>query len=228
MKERPILMSAPMVQAILENRKSQTRRIVKKQPETVDVEPKYEKETWGFWNGEWPSHGTVVRCPYGQTGDRLWVKEAWRVGKPNEDRIPTEIWKHLQNVNKGITVLYEAGGWKSTSPFERPEPKYRDDEPMPEWAGRKRSSMFMPRWASRITLEIMEVRVQRLQEISNEDAKAEGVDCAPHRGGTCGRKDTGIDQCAICPYRELWNTINGPKSWEENPWIWALSFRRVS
>ena len=196
MKERPILMSAPMVNALLSNAKTQTRRTIKPQPE-------YSESVGFIWKGK--AYGVGIseqeqsarkylaeKCPYGEVGDRLWVRETCWI---NED-------EHL--------VSYRADG------------EFPDHMKGEKW----KPSIFMPRWASRITLEITDIRVQRLEDISNDDAKAEGVDCAPHRGGTCGVKDTGIDQCAICPYRDLWNTINGPKSWNENPWVWCLSFRR--
>lgn len=98
-----------------------------------------------------------------------------------------------------------------------------------KYEGKLRSSIFMYRWVSRITLEITDVRVERLQDINNNDARAEGVDACPHRGGTCGFFETGIDQCFGCSYRMLWNQINGPKgkNWEFNPWVWIVEFRRV-
>lgn len=140
--------------------------------------------------------------------------------------------------NKGVTVLYEAGGWKSVGPEGRKEPTYPNDEPMPKWAGRKRPAMFMPRWASRITLTVTEVRVQRLQDISEEDAKAEGLE---------SQLDGDADEFGrplvfeyfraadflpwnrdpVEAYADLWDHLNYSRgfAWETNPWVVAYSFK---
>lgn len=199
-RERPILMSAPMVRAILDGHKTQTRRIVKRFT---------------------PCGGTILTvCPYGNPGDRLWVKEAWRLGGAQDRRSPKDAWNHVSNTGQGLTVLYEAGGWKENSPSERKNLVYPENKPMPEWAGRKRSSMFMPLWASRITLEITEVRVQRLQDISDKDCFAEGIQHVVNEG----QKDDGSARGA---YKALWESINGLGSWILNPWVFAISFRRI-
>ena len=188
MRERPILFSAPMVRAILAGTKTQTRRAIKAPGIFVSS---------GAING----HGVVsmtdagireVRCPYGQPGDRLWVREAWKVDLNHR--------------------FYRADG----------DP----GGPVP-WT----PSIHMPRWASRITLEVTGVRVERPQDISEADAKAEGV----HRcldglwsGGAwkhLRRPNCYADPCnAFC---DLWASINGPGSWDANPWVWVVEFRRV-
>jgi len=196
MKEKPILFSGPMVKAILGGQKRQTRRVIKPQP---------IKELWGNWiysksarnvyaTDSWMSAGGMrvqlpKYCPYGQPGDRLWVRETW---------------------NSSQLI-----GWK---PSELPHTVpiyYRADDPeaMPIW----RPSIFMPRWASRITLEITGVGVERVQEISEEDAKAEGIS-AP-----------GYPDVAHEMFAELWDTINAKRGfgWEKNPWVWVITFKAL-
>ena len=183
MKERPILFSGEMVRAILEGRKTQTRRIVK------DGTP-------DDWNA----------CPYGVIGDRLWVRETWR------------LWDVLENYVGGqntATVQYKAGPLGSdrvltVSDEQRGNLSNLEND-------RWRPSIFMPRWASRITLEITGVRVERLQEITEKDALAEGVGYAITR------------DCKVPQFARLWDQINGKHApWESNPWVWVVEFKRVS
>lgn len=199
MRERPILMSPWSVQRILANGKSQTRRVMNPQPiwdETPGVDGegcfcgRYQTLVMGR-NGEPDVDVEVDRhcCPHGAVGDHLWVKEPFSLGKAQDGRTPAEAWEQVKETKQGLTVLYRAGGWKSVAPFERQEITYKDDEPMPEWAGRRRHGMFMPRWASRITLEITDIRVERVQEISEDDAEAEGA-------AAC---ETGLE-CSACPW----------------------------
>jgi hypothetical protein len=187
-KERPILFSGPMVRAILDGRKTQTRRVIKPQP----LHPQVSKSDG--YPGTWYGHGQlgiepeVWSCPYGVPGDRLWVRESvcldWR---------ESPVYKADDPDGNGA----REAGYSS-------EPKYKP-------------SIHMPRWASRITLEISDVRVQRLQEISREDALAEGME------GGCG---PGYD-CAQHAFMMLWDDINCDKyPWASNPWVWALTFRR--
>jgi hypothetical protein len=254
MMERPILMTVESVQGIRAGRKIQTRRAInwKVRPESEGINLSAQSLELGFYCTGVPSSGWVLRsrggpsgcwndrtfathCPYGSPGDRLWVREPWRVGKPHDERNPTQIWDHLTEIGKGVTVLYEAGGWKSTAPLERPEPKYNNDEPMPTWAGVVRSSMFMPRWASRITLEITDVRVERVQDITEEDARAEGCsnDEDPWWRPSYNDPDSGGSPSARKSYEYLWDMINGKRqdgiyAWQRNPWCWVLEFSRVS
>lgn len=227
MKERPILFSAPMVRAILEGRKTQTRRILKHQPpddsyrlyvNVCSTDPKVEGKL--HWIKEGAEPGTVAdggqphfTRPF-QPGMRLRVRETWR-GLPDHDD----------------AFEYRAD-WSAED-----ERKYTKILP---W----KPSIFMPRRASRITLEVTEVRVERLQEITNSDAREEGPPSAsPHRHGPEGivkewpgeiipdpyahRHQTGINDCWICAYRMIWQEINGPGSWDLNPWVFAVSFRRI-
>lgn len=155
------------------------------------------------------------------------MKEPFSLGKAQDVRTPVEAWEHVKETKQGLTVLYRAGGWKSVAPFERQEPIYPDNEPMPEWAGRRRHGMFMPRWASRITLEITDIRVQRVQEISTEDCIAEG--CVPfYTHKKCGEDFCPVHHQERAEYKKIWDEINGKTNpWEQNPWVWAISFRRL-
>lgn len=193
MKERGITFSGPMVIALLEGRKTQTRRIVKnrKHPDFgCDIAPgELAREQ---------QHVIERSCPYGKPGDRLWVKEAWRTEVDiYNDLAPSEL-------SGEETIIYEADGdWSDN-----------------HTVGRYRHARFMPGWASRILLEITAVRVERLQDISEEDARAEGV-TLPER--TCTMYD-GIWRDG---YRVLWESINGAGSWNASPFCWVLEFRRI-
>jgi hypothetical protein len=166
-KERPILFSGRMVQAILDGRKTMTRRVFK----TAKLIP---TESYG-------KRALTRTCPYGQPGDRLWVRET-----------------------------HNTCGEK---------PFYRADGEMPlEW--KWSPSVFMPRWASRITLEITAVWVERLKDITIEDAQAEGITPLGTEGDS-RRWRAG--------FRELWDSLNAKRGygWDANPWVWVISFKRV-
>jgi hypothetical protein len=241
MKEHPILFSAPMVRAILDGRKTQTRRICHAFGENLHKGKKLNEwdlssgpfqlteEDFPVWHwrgrkppkvGDWAQEIQTdvddnvtfpIRNPYGYPGDRLWVKEKW-----------TGTWGAFRH---DMHLVYAADGSERIT-------RAIVDYILPKVAakvGNWVTPLFMPRWASRITLEIIDVRVQRLQEISNEDARAEGVDACPHRGASCGFFETGFNQCFGCAFRLLWNQINGPRGygWDANPYVWAVSFKRV-
>lgn len=217
MKARPILFSPEMVRALLEERKTQTRRPIGrelKHPGWTGYSyfgPSKNNptcESMAIENGpDYPdSDEDVVRCPYGAVGDRLWVRENWCVGSKWNATRPGAL------PARGLTVMFQAGG--SMGGNERgkylPDETYPAADDLPEWAGKLRPSIYLPRWASRITLTITEIRVQQLQEISTEDAIAEGW---PIGGGV-----------PIFWYRNLWEQLNGFGSWAKNPWCWALTF----
>lgn len=200
MNERPILFSASMVRAVLADNKRQTRRVVKPQPSSDDIDNAGDGETIIDM-----ATGRDIRCPYGAPGDRLWVRECWTHDADSLD----ECRAAFEDASPGIGY----------------GPYYRATEVAPDTL-RWKPSIFMPRWASRITLEVTEVRVQRLQEITEDDARAEGAwtaDCVSavgaalfgtHRGG----------------FSELWDRINGRdgRRWTDNPFVWAITFKRLS
>lgn len=216
-----------MVRALLDGSKTQTRRVIKDQATGESyshtlTDGRVHLEWLGeptCGSGVWdvPEHSMQIASPYGVIGDRLWVREAWRVGKPHDKTPPRDILSPLIERGKGVTVLYEAGGARSVGPTGREEPVYPDDAPMPEWAGKLRPSMFMPRSMSRIMLEVTGVRVERLQDISESDAQAEGV---------------GLSDDQIYPYTfsfaTLWEQLNGKGSWLLDPWVWVVEFKRVT
>jgi hypothetical protein len=199
MKERPILMSAPMVRALLEGRKTQTRRVLKPHPEWV-------KDGVMFWKNK-AAMIHMHACPYGQLGDRLWVRET---GWERPERTPKMM---REGADTWEAYYYDADGWSA-----------QDHADFKAWGFKRRPSIHMPRWASRILLELTDIRVERLQDISEEDAKAEGVSF-----GNITDQATGeIDCDAIEAYETLWESINGPGSWDKNPWVWVISFKKVS
>lgn len=232
MKDRPILFSGAMVRALLNGSKTQTRRVVKPQPEV---------SAQGNLMGDWlrkPLDGLIlpklqditIHCPHGAIGDRLWVREAWRVGKPHDETPPRNVLPSALERGRGVTVLYEAGGARSVGPVGRKEPVYPDNAPMPNWAGKARPSMFMPRAFSRITLEVTGLRVERLQDISETDAQNEGVprDTEPcdHIRQSC--EDIGcLGQTHKASFCNLWCDLNGIPSWNANPWVWVVEFKRI-
>lgn len=193
MKERPMLFSGAMVRAILDGSKTQTRRVVKPQPshEIAACEGGV-----GFFERKPnpPSSGyDVFKPPFGGVGDRIWVKETFGFA--------------LYFPRPGA-VVYRADG--------KHEPAHKSLR-----GGRWKPSIFCTRKASRITLEIVSVRAERLQEISEADAKAEGVQPSE----SVEMKDG--SPCYSLPYQILWNQINGVGSWAANPWVWVVEFRRV-
>lgn len=234
MKERPILFSGPMVRAILEGRKTQTRRVIKPQPVpfiqyTPDIHPTTrtapyidaycgERKTaknprgmsrdWYWWTADNRLGEHVARCPYGQPGDRLWVRETFA---------------DLRGAGFDRAFAYLADSSKKG---------YEDEESKRcrlDYGVKWKPSIHMPRIASRITLEITGVRVERLQDITEEDARAEGItdggctECGNHE--PCGCANPSPDaRDAFC---FLWGEINGAESWAANPWVWVIEFKRL-
>ncbi len=220
-KSRPILFSSPMVRAILAGTKTQTRRVVRGVNGVGDDldwrdMPKYALDRVYFENGwavfEAQTHiddtsQTRYPCPYGRPGDLLWVRETWNIMEVIED-----TW----------AGGYDLDDWRGPIPKNRPRSAtvgYRADSD--DYDAKWRPSIFMPRWASRITLEITGVRVERVQAITEEDADAEGVEwnTSPMR---CGHTN------GVSAFKSLWDQINGKRpgcSWEEDPWVWVVSFR---
>lgn len=189
MKERPILFSAPMVRAILEGRKTMTRRVIKNQCEHIGI----GRDESGVFVHRHCEHDTgITRCPYGQPGDRLWVRE-------------TFLYDYFMHENTaGIPDLPD-GQFSHRIVYRASNP----DHPITVGSEKWKPSIFMPRKYSRITLEITNVRVERLQDISEEYAKQEGFPDVVH-------------------FYELWTILNGKESWRANPWVWVVEFKRVA
>ena len=197
MKERPILFSKPMVQAILVGRKTMTRRVIKPQPDSRGL------RTTDVLFEDY--HGKEFKCPY-ELGMILWVRETFR----NAHGMPT-----------GPRYEYKATALKDGVPIDEP------------W----KPSIFMPREACRIMLEITNIRVERLQDISEEDAINEGVEIAAYRPDIIYKQYTLDDnkrkiklsgwETAYYSFKSLWQSINGPESWTANPWVWVIEFKRI-
>lgn len=212
MTERPILFSGAMVRALLDGTKTQTRRLVKpRDAEALDAAFFYaDRESFAQLNGD-PSRFLGIRCPYGAPGDRLWVRETWGL----RAHFDFTDW-HRDSV-RGVTSLppnlaldYRAD-WN-----EEHEPNF--------W----RPSIHMPRWASRLTLEVTGVRVERLCDISEDDALAEGIRQLSSGSYGAGGELASFSMTALDAFRSLWESINGADSWADNPWVWVVSFKRVT
>lgn len=201
MKERPILFSAPMVRALLRGAKTQTRRIVKPQP-GGDVDNLGDGETLLDM-----ASGRALRCPYGSVGDRLWVRETHQfVQLPNE-RI----------------VVYRATCEDDAFDYVDPVEGSIERIEVHKW----RPAIFMRRLESRIQLELTAIRVERLHDITEIDALAEGVEGRVVDSVLDGKRGEYIVGSARDAFAHLWAAINGADSWKANPWVWALTFERV-
>lgn len=246
MRERPILFSAPMVRAILTEQKTQTRRAVSvrgldfvgggpkggpdwNDPSCWGYEDTNTAKNWALAKSESVDH--VFSCPHGEVGDRLYVREAWRTLDALNEHSGTKIAEMCVDAGYRLPwapIQYEADGHRVN--WEHVSTPPHDDPPTP---GRYRHARFMPRWASRIMLEITGVRVERLQNISAADAIAEGIERVDDfYGCPCWRvygEPDGADVCApddpVGSYRSLWESINGANTWNDNPWVWAIDFK---
>jgi len=227
MKERPILFSAPMVRAGLEGHKTVTRRVVKPQPYIANV----ADDGMRYWNVSGAVGGHIrlepdflASCPYGQPGDRLWVKETfYAIGEVPGPPGSGQCWVH-----------YRADSSNNLGDHDH------------QWRGPWTSPLFMRRRHSRITLEVINVRVERLQSITSADILAEGVripvdaatgnillDISTKYGPAhflghdwrTAMRDT--DMLLHALWAALWVSINGIDSWNANPWVWVIEFKRV-
>ncbi|WLH05428.1 hypothetical protein [Pseudomonas lurida] len=222
-KERPILFSAPMVRAILEGRKTVTRRVCKPQPSANAHTTCASGNPMGAW---WETGKDINRCPHGRPGDRLWLRES-----------------HAQVFEVDIPDGRPVGPIGTAGSPGRPDWKcryvYRADGEMPnvQWHHvgdsqpvRWTPSIHMRREASRILLEITDVRVERLQDISEEQAKAEGVRLySDHAELGDWWHVEGIETYSADPRKSfelLWSSVGG--NWEANPWVWVVEFKRVT
>lgn len=231
MSVKPIIFSGPMVRALIDGRKTQTRRVLKPQPKNFgkDYERQWNAHAippggsipdhWSWWEG--PSHGPslyhTAKVPYA-AGDLLWVREAWQAHGWASDCVTIRY--RAQEKTAGFIAQVEQiaypEGNKNTFKYVAPKgPNH--------W----RPSIHMPRWASRLTLRVTDVRVQRVQEITNHDAVAEGIDRVnePQEGF---RDYSGSEPVvAMRPsFRTLWDSLNAPRGhgWDANPWVVALTF----
>ena len=199
MKERPILFNGAMVRAVLDGRKTQTRRVVKPQP-TGNVVTLKASDGLTFLHDYDGSSGNELKCPYGQPGDQLWVREAFDPIYPQDPKY---------NSGEPIAIDYRADNKRN---------RLCDQNGTRRWT----PSIHMRRSASRILLEVTGVRAERLQDIRDGDARAEGVDVRPGREYEYGASRTS--------FFLLWNSINGDGAhgWHANPWVWVLEFKRVT
>lgn len=225
MKERGMIFNGEMVRALLDGRKTQTRRVMKVQPEPSKSRPgdfwfsSKKLESMVHVSDLAPGNSPIVDChlffqehccPFGAVGDRIWVREAFRVHSRATDV---------------ATLVYKASERNSWTEQTHRVPVAVCNKPAtPEkWT----PSLHMPRWASRITLEITDVRVERLNSISESDAIAEGLERYNDDGiiyyGPFGRGDCRPEVA----YRDLWLSIYGAESWQANPWVWVIKFKRV-
>jgi len=222
MKERPILFSAPMVNSILNGTKTQTRRIAK----GVGIAPgigQVLKRSDDI--KEWPEF-----CPYGKPGDRLWLRETWQGPILDDDEYEEYRRNGKESYLKPQYCVYRATDQLNAIDEDGNELNWRP-------------SIHMPRWASRISLEITGIRVERLQDISEEDAIDEGLKAItkdgklikygiPDRDGYPGADDFGWnwgdwDKSPVLAYKRLWQSINGKGSWDLNPFVWVIEFKRI-
>lgn len=255
MKERPILFSAPMVRAILACTKTQTRRVMSLHPSAIACCCGGTAARWVSEGDRWhcgtcgggarlrPRDVECARCPYGQPGDRLWVRETWRVG----------AWLHRDRGGRladAIAADYRADGharreWlpcRDREQFRRLAKQSIDDAKKAgikqysadtyNWdygkgPTRWRPSIHMPRWASRLLLEVASVRVERLQSISPEDALAEGIVQLRDGGYGLPAGEYYHHSDPSQSFFQLWADINGPGSVEANPWVWVNNFKRL-
>lgn len=214
MRERPILFNGPMVRAVLNGDKTQTRRA-----KALDYFSNPENDPAGWWCARVDAgvaymvyknspHERAVKCPYGQPGDRLWVRETWQHANhpfgPYQEHTPIFYRADYLDDPHGPDGELSAEG------------RYR------EW----RPSIHMPRAACRLVLEVARVRVERLQAINHMDALAEGVGVNPSAAGVTMTTPPGESLPRVM-FRALWEQINGPGAWDVNPWVWAVEFRRA-
>jgi hypothetical protein len=234
-----------MVRAILEGRKTVTRRPVKGgQIPTEDTSEPDGRHRWSAIGQRDPRYGFNVfgataaecakelaefgRCPFGKPGERLWVRETFAL-LGNEDGVCVD-WndKLIKGNERDAARIFRAsctvgdyGLWQVPD-----KAAWKPDTDELQYEGAWRPSIHMPRWASRIVLEITEVRVERLQDITYEQAAAEGVHrgplhqwCASDEGGACHKYP-------VPAFRDLWQSVGG--DWEANPWVWVVEFKQVT
>lgn len=237
MKERPMIFNAEMVRAILDGRKTQTRRIMKNQP--VLNGNLYEVFGAAWSKGVTsvpavPGHSLSTRCPFGEVGDRIWVRETFQGPLIPEDELSEFLGANPDKFESPAYCEYAADGGP------RPEYVDADDNTRHGW----RPAIHMPRWASRITLEITGVRVERLNDISHDDAGREGIHTEVWDQTVVARNYAAEDEffqfwsesmphyvemneLFRVSFHSLWQSIYGEESWQANPWVWVIEFKRI-
>ena len=219
MKQRPIIFNTEMVKAILDGRKTQTRRILKV-PKNGRIKPGTVVHSNGVISicfdqsgcAEWK----MLKCPHGKIGEHLWVRETWATEKYCDNKKPSEL--------HGIETIWflSDGDYNGIGTHTQ---------------GKTRPSIFMPRWASRINLEITDIRVERVQDIKERDCEAEGIEVAESIGdyaGTLWTARTGKATFSFfdaqSAFQYLWDSINAKRGygWESNPHVWIIEFKKVA
>ena len=270
MKERPIIFSGPMVRAILDGKKTQTRRAIKASG-PWDV---FEGRDMDPWPLRGPGQGARVPCPYGFPGDRLWVREALWVSECGKwfmhegDTTRSDVFNeerryiHEPSAGEYPAARYLIGGWSNQGgsvgrggrqrwipAFDVTLLECDTSKKLEPWTGntvvgretacfrKHKPPIFMPRWASRLTLEVAAVRVERLNDISEADARAEGVQSDTEalsalshlRGADAARAVPSRLRSARDSFRDLWDGINGKRApWASSPWVWVVEFKRAA
>ncbi|MGE5922001.1 hypothetical protein ACQJ1L_06015 [Klebsiella quasipneumoniae subsp. similipneumoniae] len=205
--ERGMIFNAEMVRAILDGRKTQTRRPIKwKQTRFTEIGEREDGSKWPWSEDAEHAFDFWHPCPFGSVGDRIWVRETFQ-GPLFDFDLMDSYCKDSTPFEKSEFCVYKADG------VPAPEFYDADDELHYCW----RPSIHMPRWASRILLEITDVRVERLKSISDRDALREGCSAADMKSG----------DCVADVFARLWASIYGSDSWNANPWVWVIEFKRV-
>lgn len=228
MKSRGIIMSGESVRGILANRKTQTRRVCRPQPDDypskhpgayidaycgepkTTTNPRGMSDTWCWWLLDWRQGPDWARCPYGAPGTRLWVREAFAYSVRDPDCSHNDDYSEDTH-DIVYRADYDGGDWDHYEP--NADGTMARSKVPPPW----RSPLHMPRWASRLTLEVVNVRAERVNEISEADARGEGVETA---------SDAPTYREA---YMFAWDSLNAKRGypWSANPWVWVVSFKRV-
>lgn len=238
-KERPILMSAPMVRAILAGRKTQTRRLVKSRNDLshynkafVLSKDEYNKDVATEFNAKVVAkkpmalffknfiNGLDVECPYGNVGDRLWVRESYKRWCIDGTDTTEDGWWSVR-YRSDNNIQKHCATWDCCATYDSPSEAGCCKEP-----DRWKPSIHMPRWASRILLEITGLRVERLRDISRDDCIAEGI-YEYQDGNYFYDSEHGGYGSPYAAYKELINKINGPETWDRNPWVWVVEFKVI-
>jgi hypothetical protein len=236
MTDRPILFNGPMVRALLDGQKTQTRRPMKVQPsvyvpgpnvhkpkhdapyfdaycgaQKTDLNPRGQGGHWCWWTPDDRQGADWIKCPYGVPGDRLWVRETWGLNDSKYQGGPIPAERPADLIDGGLVFF-----------ATEDDAEIRHEMPC-------RPSIHMPRWASRLTLEITDVRVERVQAISDADAEAEGIRHSS-LGDTVWAGMLGVPR-EICPAKTafaiLWMDVYGQEGWIADPWTWVVDFRVV-